>query len=79
MKYEELIPDEGWQLPADRRLPSIADGQVSIPKRVLLWNRTFWKTKCGKPLAINDAQHATTPWHAVLRFKTDALWQVGPP
>ena len=37
MKYEELIPDEGWQLPADRRLPSIADGQMSVPKRVLLW------------------------------------------
>ena len=37
MKYEELIPDEGWQLPAGRRLPSIADGQMSIPKRVLLW------------------------------------------
>lgn len=37
MKYEELIPNEGWQLPAGRRLPSIADGQMSIPKRVLLW------------------------------------------
>ena len=37
MKYEELIPDEGWQLPAQRRIPFIADGQMSIPKRVLLW------------------------------------------
>ena len=37
MKYDELIPDDGWQLPPERRVPSVAEGDMSFFKRVLLW------------------------------------------
>jgi len=37
VRHEDLIPNEGWQLPDTQRIPSIADENAGVSKRILLW------------------------------------------
>lgn len=36
MNHKELIPDEGWQLPTERRIQAVGDGNSTIAQRFLL-------------------------------------------